>query len=103
MDEATARFGFLGSIGLTSVCAAASLWLGLREQTTGAALFLLLALAGLAGTAWFRRIYGGLQRARWQRELRQSQQALDALLHAPAPPVPGVSPGPTPTDRDAPS
>ena len=87
MDEATARFGFLGAAGLSTVCAAASLWLGLHAEPGGAALFLVLALAGLAAGAWFQRIHARLRRARWQGELRRSQQALDTLLHEATPPA----------------
>ena len=107
MDEGTARFGFLGAIGLTTLCAAASLWLGLSGQAAGAQLFLALSLAGIAGTLWFRRIYHRLRRVRWEHELRASQRALDTLLHttpagAPeAAPAAEPEPGPAPPETNA--
>jgi uncharacterized membrane protein YccC len=107
VDEGTARFGFLGALGLTTLCAAASLWLGLNGQADGARLFLALALGGVAATLVFRRIYHRRRRVRWERELRASQRALDTLLQ-PTPAgaseaVPAVEPepGPAPSDTNA--
>ena len=108
MDEQTARFGFLGAIGVSTLCGAASLWLGLKGQREGAALFLLLALLGLVVSAGFRRIYHGLRRVRWQQELRRSQAALDDLLHAAPAPLsdpsraPAAAPGLPTNDTHAP-
>ena len=108
MDEQTARFAFLGSIGLSTLCGAASLWLGLGERRDGAALFLLLALLSLAATVWFRRIYYGLRRTRWRQELLRSQARLDDLLRPDPAPLsdpsrsPGEAPGPPANDTHAP-
>ena len=107
MDEETARFGFLGAIGLTTLCAAASLWLGLSGQADGARLFLALALGGIAATLAFRRIYHRRRRVRWEHELRASQRALDTLFHAapasaPEPaPAAEPDPGPAPPETNA--
>jgi hypothetical protein len=108
MDEQTARFAFLGSIGLSTLCGAASLWLGLGGRRDGAALFLLLAVLSLVATGWFRRVYHGLRRIRWQQELLRSQARLDDLLRpTPAalsdpPGAPGEAPGPPANDTHAP-
>src|SRR6476469_8025538 len=108
MDEQTARFGFLGAIGLSTLCGAASLWLGLKGQREGAALFLLIALLSLVAMMWFRRIYHGLRRVRWQQELRRSQAALDDLLHTGSVALsdpsrtPAEAPGPPANDTHAP-
>jgi hypothetical protein len=98
MDEGTARFGFLGAMGLCTLCAAAALWLGMAARYEGARLFLVLALLGLVLSLWFRRIYHRLRRVRWDRELTASQSALDRLLHPTAPAAPAVPP---PADREA--
>jgi hypothetical protein len=96
MDEGTARFGFLGAIGLCTLCAAASLWLGMAGQFDGARLFLVLALLGLIAALWFRRIYHRKRRVRWKHELTASQSALDRLLQ-PTPAAPDTAP---PADRE---
>jgi hypothetical protein len=107
VDEETARFGFLGALGLTTLCAAASLWLGLTGQADGARLFLALALGGIAATLGFRRIYYRRRRVRWERELRASQRALDTLFQAgpagapDAAPAAAPEPGPAPPETNA--
>jgi hypothetical protein len=107
VDEETARFGFLGALGLTTLCAAASLWLGLNGQAGGARLFLALALGGIAATLWFRRIYHRRRRVRWEHELSASRRALDTLFRAAPPGAPEVAPaaepepGPAPPDSNA--
>src|SRR5689334_20005244 len=87
MDEGTARFGFLGASGMTSLCSAGAFSLAVNEQPGGAILFVVLALIGIAAMIWFRRIHVRLRAIRWQEELRASQAALDHLLQpTPAPP-----------------
>jgi hypothetical protein len=87
MDEGTARFGFLGAAGLTSLCSGAAFWLAVTERPGPATLFIVLALIGIAAMAWFRRSYVRVRAVRWQEELRASQAALDALLQPAPPPV----------------
>jgi hypothetical protein len=95
MDEGTARFGFLGASGLTSLCSAAAFWMAVTERPGPATLFIVLALIGIAAMAWFRRIYVRVRAVRWQEELRASQAALDALLQpAPPPPADGAPDSP---------
>jgi|SRR5690242_2056259 hypothetical protein len=102
MDEGTARFGFLGASGLTSLCSAAAFWMAVTERPGPATLFIGLALVGMGAMAWFRRTYVRLRAVRWQDELRASQAALDALLQpttpAPLPPPPADSGADSPRD-----
>ena len=103
MDEGTARFGFLGASGLTSLCSAAAFWMAVTERPGPATLFSGLALIGMGAMAWFRRTYVRLRSVRWQDELRDSQAALDALLQpTPVPPPPadgGADPPRDPHER----
>jgi hypothetical protein len=85
MDESTARFGFLGASGMTSLCSVGAFSLAVNEQPGAAILFVVLALISIAAMLWFGRIYRRLRSVRWTEELRASQAALDALLQAPPP------------------
>ena len=96
MSEATARFGFLGALGLATLGAAAAVVLGLNGQRWEAALFLVLALGALGASMALRRVYAARRAVRWQHELRQSQAALDALWQT-TPPV-AVPPIPPETE-----
>lgn len=100
MDEGTARFGFLGASGLTSLCSAAAFWMAVTERPGLATLFIGLAVIGLAAMAWFRRNYVRVRAVRWQEELRASQAALDALLQPT--PAPGATPPPADGGADPP-
>ncbi len=101
MDESTARFGFLGASGLTSLCSAVAFGMAFTDRMGPAELFLVLALVGLAAMVWFRRIYVRLRAVRWQEELRRGQSALDALLQ-PTPTLPVDVPPPGATAPESP-
>jgi len=91
MDESTARFGFLGASGLTSLCSVVAFGMAFTDRMLPAQIFLVLALVGLGAMIWFRRIYVRLRTIRWQEELRRGQTALDALLQ-PTPALPSDAP-----------
>ena len=82
---------------------------GAKRAARGRGAFLLFALLSLVAMMWFRRIYHGLRRVRWQQELRRSQAALDDLLHAGPAPLsdpsrpPTEAPGPPANDTHPPS
>jgi hypothetical protein len=80
LDEGTARFAFQGAIGVGSFATLASLGLGLRGNTLGAAIFLVLALISLGALVYFGRIYLRLRRRRWQSELERPNAALQQLF-----------------------
>jgi uncharacterized protein (DUF58 family) len=80
LDEGTARFAFQGAVGVGSFATLASLGLGLRGNTLGAAIFLVLALISLGALVYFGRIYLRLRRRRWQNELERPNAALQQLF-----------------------
>lgn len=97
MDESTARFGFLGASGITSLCSVAAFSLAVNERPEAAVLFVGLALISIGAMIWFRRIHVRLRAVRWQEELRGSQLALDRLLQ----PTPALPDPPPPAESSA--
>jgi hypothetical protein len=106
LDEGTARFAFQGAIGVGTFATLASLGLGLRGSTLGAAIFLALALISLGALVYFGRIYLRLRRRRWQSELERPNAALQQLFdraraeQAAAPPAAKEAPAPEGEDTD---
>jgi len=79
-DENTARFVFQAAIGVGLFCTGASLWLGLHENSPGAAVFLLLGLISLGVVARYGTRYRRIRNVRWQQELEGSNAALEQLF-----------------------
>ncbi len=103
LDEGTARFAFQGAIGVGTFATLASLGLGLRGSTLGAAIFLVLALISLGALAYFGRIYLRLRRVRWQGELERPNAALQQLFdraRAEQAAAPAANEAPTPEGED---
>ena len=106
LDEGTARFAFQGAVGVGSFATLASLGLGLRGNTLGAAIFLVLALISLGALVYFGRIYLRLRRRRWQSELERPNAALQQLFdraraeQAALPPASKEAPPPEGEDPD---
>jgi len=105
LDEGTARFAFQGAIGVGSFATLASLGLGLRGNTLGAAIFLVLALISLGALVYFGRIYLRLRRRRWQSELERPNAALQQLFdraraEQAVPPASKEAPAPDGEDTD---
>jgi hypothetical protein len=106
LDEGTARFAFQGAVGVGSFATLASLGLGLRGNTLGAAIFLVLALISLGMLVYFGRIYLCLRRRRWQTELERPNAALQQLFdraraeQAAAPPASKEAPVPKGEDTN---
>jgi len=105
LDEGTARFAFQGAIGVGSFATLASLGLGLRGNTLGAAIFLVLALISLGALVYFGRIYLRLRRRRWQSELERPNAALQQLFdraraEQAVPPAAKEAPAPDGEDTD---
>lgn len=81
MSEATARFTFVASCGLSTFAAAASIMLGLREAGWPAALFLVLAVAGCLVTLVSYNQYTRQRNARWRVEIKGSEDKLSQVLN----------------------
>lgn len=81
IDEATARFTFNASCGLSVFAATASIILGERASQMGAALFLLFAVTLCAVSIMAYTQYTHERDKRWRQELKAAEDQLNQVLN----------------------
>lgn len=81
MSEATARFTFNGSCGLSVFAAAASVMLGTRDLQWQAALFLVFSVSFCVMSILSYMRYKKLRDARWKLELKKSEDELNQVFN----------------------
>jgi hypothetical protein len=81
MTESTARFTLTAACGLSIFAAGAAMFLRVREMQVGSLIFLLLAVVFSTVTLVAYRRYNVLRRARWQTELKRSEDEMSQVLN----------------------
>jgi|GEM_PF-4871136 len=78
--EKTARKATMGAAGMSTFLLVLAIGFGLRGWQVFAAVALLMAVVGVMMAGYSYRRYRALRDARWQSELRKSEEALSQVL-----------------------